>query len=513
METMQPCRTAKTGPSKNSPSKPILVICLLCAYATLRVWYSLVVNAQAIVGTELDATWAAQTVATVSMVARLAVDVLVFAFANRIGSIVSRPPAVWGCTLTLVLSVVFVGAATHGWFGGRTLLIVGGALCGFSWELMALMWTEAFVSYHDRAVERFILVKIALDAVLYPLCLLPFDPVFILCLLLPIACALGLLGTRKSPSSWKAHPTRRWNRITARASLPLFCSVALLFVGFNLATTGAIAPISQDVIAELPSNVFTTLVGRWVALALMMVVMRLARDSHFEVYFAAAALVTIAGLLVLPLSETAGHPVYHVAMIVAAFVAENGIILTTVSVARYSTQVPLKVLAAGRVCLRTGAAVGILLSQATAGIFAGTGGEDARANASALLVMLVVVTAMWLLREQAFSGFLWGDRRQTGDPGWRKPAIDDRAPAPTSDEPTSPIPLPSAAKRQKLADEFGLTPRETEVLGLLLEGRSIPYIKETLHVSGDTVKTHVRHIYQKTDIHNRQDLISFAQEQ
>lgn len=510
MRTIWKRGIAEIDPSRSGLRGFILAICLLCAYATLRIWYSLVINAQAIIGTELDMTWTAQTVATVSMIARLAVNVLVFAFANRIGTIVGRPPAVWGCALTLVLSVVFIGAATHGWFGGKALLIVGGALCGLSWELTALMWTETFVSYHDRVVERFILAKIALDAVFYPLCLLPFDPVFILCLLLPVACALGLLGTRKSPPNWKAHPTRRWNCITVRASLPLFCGVALLL---TFATSGAIAPIVQETIANLPSDVFTTLVGRWATLMLMVATVWFARDSHFEAYFSTASIVIIAGLLVLPLSETVGHPVHHMAMIVAAFVAENGIVLTTVSVARYSTQTPLKILAAGRMCLRAGAVAGILLNQATAGVFAGTGNEDARANASALLVMLVVVTAMWLLREQAFSGFLWGDRRQTSNPRWRKPTVDDRAPAPINNEPTSPIPLPSAAKCQKLADEFGLTPRETEVLGLLLEGRSIPYIKETLHVSGDTVKTHVRHIYQKTDIHNRQDLISFAQEQ
>ena len=51
------------------------------------------------------------------------------------------------------------------------------------------------------------------------------------------------------------------------------------------------------------------------------------------------------------------------------------------------------------------------------------------------------------------------------------------------------------------------------VLGLLLAGRSAPYIAEQLCVSQNTVKTHVRHIYAKLDIHTRQELLDLVQEQ
>ncbi|BAK43939.1 response regulator transcription factor [Eggerthella sp. YY7918] len=59
----------------------------------------------------------------------------------------------------------------------------------------------------------------------------------------------------------------------------------------------------------------------------------------------------------------------------------------------------------------------------------------------------------------------------------------------------------------KLAARFFLTTRETEVLALLLAGRSVPYIAEHMLLSDNTVKTHVRHIYTKLDVHNRQELL------
>ena len=57
---------------------------------------------------------------------------------------------------------------------------------------------------------------------------------------------------------------------------------------------------------------------------------------------------------------------------------------------------------------------------------------------------------------------------------------------------------------------YGLTNREAEILRMLLEGRSRPYIRDTLYVSISTVDTHVRHIYAKVGVHNKQDLIDLS---
>lgn len=62
-----------------------------------------------------------------------------------------------------------------------------------------------------------------------------------------------------------------------------------------------------------------------------------------------------------------------------------------------------------------------------------------------------------------------------------------------------------------MAERFGLTPRETEILGFLLEGRSHPYIRDELVISKSTVDTHVRHIYAKTGVSSKQELISLGQ--
>ena len=62
-----------------------------------------------------------------------------------------------------------------------------------------------------------------------------------------------------------------------------------------------------------------------------------------------------------------------------------------------------------------------------------------------------------------------------------------------------------------MASRYFLTEREASVLELLLAGRSVPYIAEQLCVSQNTVKTHVRHIYAKLDIHTRQELLDLVE--
>lgn len=64
-----------------------------------------------------------------------------------------------------------------------------------------------------------------------------------------------------------------------------------------------------------------------------------------------------------------------------------------------------------------------------------------------------------------------------------------------------------AARCQKLAREHGLTARELDVLVPLVRGRSAASIATALGMSTETARTHIRHIYQKTGIHSREELM------
>lgn len=61
-----------------------------------------------------------------------------------------------------------------------------------------------------------------------------------------------------------------------------------------------------------------------------------------------------------------------------------------------------------------------------------------------------------------------------------------------------------------IARKYGLTSREEDVLRLLARGRTGPVIQERLVVSHNTVKSHVRHIYAKMEVHSQQQLMDIV---
>ena len=57
---------------------------------------------------------------------------------------------------------------------------------------------------------------------------------------------------------------------------------------------------------------------------------------------------------------------------------------------------------------------------------------------------------------------------------------------------------------------YGLTEREVDVMHLFATGRTAARVQEELVISAGTVNTHAMHIYQKMDIHSRQELMELV---
>lgn len=78
----------------------------------------------------------------------------------------------------------------------------------------------------------------------------------------------------------------------------------------------------------------------------------------------------------------------------------------------------------------------------------------------------------------------------------------------TNGSETIPLPPTLDQRCQAYASKYALTPRQGEVLRLLVEGMQVTDIAEELYLSKDTVKTHTKAIYAKADVHSRQELVA-----
>ena len=78
----------------------------------------------------------------------------------------------------------------------------------------------------------------------------------------------------------------------------------------------------------------------------------------------------------------------------------------------------------------------------------------------------------------------------------------------TEDEPKRPLSLEERV--ELVAEEYGISKRELEVFQLLAQGRTAARIEQELYISRGTVNTYSHRIYQKLDVHSRQELLDLV---
>jgi len=68
----------------------------------------------------------------------------------------------------------------------------------------------------------------------------------------------------------------------------------------------------------------------------------------------------------------------------------------------------------------------------------------------------------------------------------------------------------NAMQRSQVVNPYNLTSREQEILGLLSKGNSYKLIAIHLDISIDTVRTHIKKIYEKMHVHSQTEAVSKA---
>ena len=123
----------------------------------------------------------------------------------------------------------------------------------------------------------------------------------------------------------------------------------------------------------------------------------------------------------------------------------------------------------------------------------GTGSYDiSKVAATSLACIAVIVILLFaLISRKAESGqFSENDKTTDGTPQSDSETGDD-------------------ALIGRLVEEKGLSRREAEVAVMFSQGRSAPYISKHIYVAESTVKSHLKRVYVKLDVHNKQDLLDF----
>jgi DNA-binding CsgD family transcriptional regulator len=67
------------------------------------------------------------------------------------------------------------------------------------------------------------------------------------------------------------------------------------------------------------------------------------------------------------------------------------------------------------------------------------------------------------------------------------------------------------AKLKVIEDKYSLSPRQKEIMELLVKGRDSRYIMTQFVISRSTAKTHIYNLYKKVEVHSRQELLDLVE--
>lgn len=263
-------------------------------------------------------------------------------------------------------------------------------------------------------------------------------------------------------------------------SMTLLCAVMLVMVGFgyvqHLVSFSSVAGGSESYGVAIQ-------VARGVAALLMFAFIMLV-PRRTSIVYRGGLLAMIAGFMMMPFMFGTNLFWISGAVIIIGYTAFDLLIWVAFSqIAFAQSRAPLKTIAVMRllsvVCTVMGSVVGIALVGNSQHLH-----EFVSAETTVVGYLVVIATVLMLSSEDMWMLFGMNQPASTGDP--------------------------DMLREERLIDWFnsiGLTVREREIAVLLAAGRTQPWIAERLSISENTVGTHVRHIYQKADVHDRQQFI------
>ena len=112
-------------------------------------------------------------------------------------------------------------------------------------------------------------------------------------------------------------------------------------------------------------------------------------------------------------------------------------------------------------------------------------------------IVAVVLVSLTLMSEKSLFSF-WGAKSQAGTT--EDGSIANEADSPADDS--------LEIRINTLSASYALTDRETEVLYLVVKGKTNNQIARDMFISIGTVKAHLYHIYQKLGIHTRKEMFA-----
>lgn len=233
-----------------------------------------------------------------------------------------------------------------------------------------------------------------------------------------------------------------------------------------------------------------------VGVALWMLLSR--SESKEDLLFSFSMLLVVAGFIIAPFTFLNDLPSANALLRIGVRCFDMLVWLVVLAVGRRNLLALLPTFALVRFMSAVGTNVGAIAGHTTNDLV-GTNSDAAMLIAE--VVLFAFVAFLWLgFRRFSFSDTIRGVVGVSGG-----------AATGSGDEEPQPQGLSIEERCAELGEARGLTERETEIFAMLARGRNGQFVMDHYVVSRNTVKSHVKHIYAKLDVHSQQELIDLVE--
>ena len=416
----------------------------------------------------------------------VAISLICAALARRIGSFYNKPAVFAASAVMLAASSILVFSACLYPALAGTLAFAGAFLGGAGIALLLLLWSELFGCLNPLRVASYYSLAIAAGAVVvYIYRGFAFPWLFVMTALLPLVSILCVReGFRSLPKAER--PSTVWVQL----SVPW---KAILLMAIYAFAYGMLETTSYEAAFGPHSSPGTLLA----ALAVFLGVAARGKRFDFGLVYRVALPLVVAALLLLP-----------------SFGLMSDVASSLCVSAGYTMQSIIIMLILANLCYRYGASAiwlfGIERGIRQVFMMLGRGVTDSAHTFNLLggngevfisiVSAIAVVAATMILMSEGDLSSSWGAKMVHRSE--RQNGAEEKAPEVSIAERKHEL----ASRVAAVAKAHKLSAREEEVLLLLAQRKTVGIIERELFIANGTAKAHVRHIYQKLDIHTRQEL-------
>lgn len=425
------------------------------------------------------------------------------------GRLLASRWGIWGSgALGTLGSLALVGSnALTGGFS-TALFIAGCLLCASFMAVMTLAWGAVYSTGGSITATPYVAGAFACAIVcdlplffMFPLAAAVFYAAF------PLLSCLVFMGIDPEDRTYRSvldetpiTPPGRTGSLRARLGIPVAIIVGYILV---MAGFGYFQHLISFASAASGGQSYGHLVQivRGVAAVLFFVVILLDL-RHSRLVYRLGLPLMIAGCMAMPFCF--GHPSFPLAaaLIICGYTAFDLFIWVVFSsIACTQSHDPLKTIAVMRLTAGAGFSIGVPCAMAFVG-FGAQPGPLASEVTTVVGYCIVIAVVLLLSSEEVFAltnGYF--DYRRMVQAAQDAMAPDRAEHAGEHEE------LDVTSWLDERLAGFGLTAREAEVARLLAHGRTQKWIADYLCISQNTTGTHLRHIYQKVGVHNRQEFL------